>query len=230
MDKIRTNPKTFWSRMRSQPVGQVNVTSTEMLGWYLRKGLFSGIRGCLMSIRVAARLPFFVGSGCSISYGRSIQAGRFVVLGRNSVINAYSVNGVVIGDRVTIRENAWVQCSSHPSSPGEGLDIGPETYIGPSVILGIGGKILIGARCQIGSGVTMVAENHAIDGNGRPSATEVTRIGIVIGDDCWIGHRATVLDGVVLGNGCIVGAGAVVTKSFPAGSTIVGVPGRIVGT
>jgi acetyltransferase-like isoleucine patch superfamily enzyme len=152
-----------------------------------------------------------------------------VQLGSGTIINAFSRDGVVLGDGVTIRENAWIQCSSHPSNPGAGLVVGAGTYIGPSSVIGVAGPIEIGERCQFGARVTLIAENHAVI-DGVPSATEVIRRGIRIGDGCWLGHGATVLDGVELGEHCVVGAGAVVTRSYPAGTTLVGVPARPIGS
>lgn len=43
----------------------------------------------------------------------------------------------------------------------------------------------------------------------------VTREGIVIEDDCWLGHGVTVLDGVTIGKGSVTLAGSVVTKDIP---------------
>jgi acetyltransferase-like isoleucine patch superfamily enzyme len=53
-----------------------------------------------------------------------------------------------------------------------------------------------------------------------------TRTGIVVGDGCWLGAGSIILDGVELGAGCVVGAGAVVTRSYPAGTVLTGVPAR----
>jgi acetyltransferase-like isoleucine patch superfamily enzyme len=225
---LRSWVEASLSKSRLQPTGEVGFNA--LVGWYLRKGLLSGIRGLSAQPRWDAKFPLFLGARCSISYARHMRTGRYVVLGKGSTINALSVSGVEIGDRVTVRENAWIQCSSHPSNPGVGLIIGDSTYIGPSVIIGVGGQVRIGSNCQIGSGVTLVAENHAVDDSGQPSPSDVIREGIEIGDNCWIGHRATILDGVILGENCVVGAGAVVTKSFPAGSRIAGVPARAIGT
>lgn len=198
-----------------------------LLGWYLRKGFFPILRGLFARTRFrSAGFPLFLGRQLSISYASSIDLGKSVSIGSGSTINAFSLQGISVSDGCTIRENAWIQCSSSPGNPGVGLRIGTDTYIGPGAILGIGGPVAIGANCQIGSGFTVVAENHAMSESGA-SHSDVTREGITIGDGCWIGHRVTIVDGVTLGDGCVVGAGAVVTKSFPEKSTIVGVPGRL---
>jgi acetyltransferase-like isoleucine patch superfamily enzyme len=57
----------------------------------------------------------------------------------------------------------------------------------------------------------------------------ITRQGIVIGEDVWIGCGARILDGVQIGNGAVIGAGAVVTRSVPDYCIAVGVPAKVVG-
>ena len=48
--------------------------------------------------------------------------------------------------------------------------------------------------------------------------SKVLRFGkIVIGNNCFIGARSTILPGVVIGDNCIIGAGSLVTKNIPAG-------------
>ncbi len=51
---------------------------------------------------------------------------------------------------------------------------------------------------------------------------------IKIGDNVYIGMNCTILPGVSIGDNVIVGAGSIVTKSFPGGVVIAGVPARVI--
>ena len=54
---------------------------------------------------------------------------------------------------------------------------------------------------------------------------------IVIGNNCFIGEKSTILYGVTLTDNIIVGAGSVVTKSFNQERIIIGGnPAKIIGT
>lgn len=50
----------------------------------------------------------------------------------------------------------------------------------------------------------------------------------MIGNDVWIGTRATILDGVKIGDGAVIAAGAVVTKDVPPYAIVGGVPAKII--
>ena len=54
--------------------------------------------------------------------------------------------------------------------------------------------------------------------------------GCVIADECLIGNGAMVLDSARIGTRCLIAAGTLITpgKEIPAGSVVMGVPGRVV--
>ena len=56
----------------------------------------------------------------------------------------------------------------------------------------------------------------------------VSKGGITIGDDVWIGTNAIILGGVKVGQGAIIGASAVVTKDIPPYAVVVGNPAIVV--
>jgi len=51
---------------------------------------------------------------------------------------------------------------------------------------------------------------------------------VVIEDDVWVGHGATILKGVKIGKGAIVAAGAVVTRDVESYSIVGGVPAKLI--
>lgn len=97
---------------------------------------------------------------------------------------------------------------------------------------GIGINAAIGGACYIGKDVMMgphciiYTRNHKTD----DTSTAMRRQGfaeekpVIIGDDVWIGGRATILPGVHIGNHSIIGAGSVVTKDVPEWAVVAGNP------
>ena len=94
---------------------------------------------------------------------------------------------------------------------------------GGCYIQGING-IRIGDDTVFAPEVKIISANHRRGDLHRWDAAEP----IHIGGRCWIGSNAVILPGVRLGDDVIVGAGAVVTKSFPRGSVIGGVPAKLI--
>lgn len=81
----------------------------------------------------------------------------------------------------------------------------------------------IGSYCSIAQKVSFIMNNehrmdtfssypfkHYFTKDKDPEA--LSKGGINIGDDVWIGFGATILDGVTIGTGAVIAARAVVTK------------------
>lgn len=207
------------------------LSSLDVLMNLVQKGFGSYVRGLLARPWIGAvRGNFFLGRGCKIMNKRLLRLGSNVYIGSYGYIDCLSVGGVNIGNSVTIREGCWLQLTSHYDKPGAGVMIGNNVYIGPRCILGAAAQLTIGDRCQLGANVSLIAENHEYSGGDDIYAQGVTRRGIEIGRDVWIGNNAIVLDGVSVGDGSVIGAGTVLTKSVPARSVVVGVPGKVIKT
>ncbi len=105
-----------------------------------------------------------------------------------------------------------------------------------------GDQLIIGKFCMIASDVQFIMNgaNHlteavstypfAIFGNGWQNAMEgktyPTKGNITIGNDVWIGYRATIMAGVTVGDGAIIGSHSVVTKDVPAYTIVGGNPAK----
>lgn len=100
-------------------------------------------------------------------------------------------------------------------------------------------KLIIGNFCSIASDVTFIlnSEHYTKNLSTFPfkvmclhscSAEAFSYGNIIIDDDVWIGHGATILSGVHIGQGAIVAAGAVVTKDIPPYSIVGGIPANVI--
>ena len=86
----------------------------------------------------------------------------------------------------------------------------------------------IGANVIMGQHISFHPETHVFASMAKPIRQQgVTRAGIVIGNDCWIGAKVTFLDGARVGSGVVVAAGSVVRGVIPDNVVIGGVPARI---
>jgi maltose O-acetyltransferase len=109
---------------------------------------------------------------------------------------------------------------------GDGITIGPRTFINSNCTMLDCAPITVGAECLIASGVQLVAATHPIDPETRRAALEYAKP-VSIADGVWLGAGVIVCPGVSIGENTVVGAGAVVTKDLPAGVIAYGNPARI---
>jgi len=116
----------------------------------------------------------------------------------------------VIGD-VTLGAGVGIWFGATLRGDNEPIVVGDETNIQENAVL----HTDPGAPLSIGRGVTV----------GHKAMLH----GCLIGDNCLIGMGATVLNRARIGDNCLIGAGALVTegKEIPAGSLVVGAPGRV---
>lgn len=92
-------------------------------------------------------------------------------------------------------------------------------------------RIRIGDNCLTGKWVTITDNSHGTtDGDSlhiEPIRRPLFSKGpVIIGNDVWIGDKATILPGVTIGDGAVIGANAVVSKDVPAYSVVGGNPAK----
>jgi serine O-acetyltransferase len=105
-----------------------------------------------------------------------------------------------------------------------GIEIHPGARIGRRFFIDHGMGVVIGETSEIGDDV-LVYQGVTLGGTGK----EVGKRHPTIGDHVVIGTGAAILGNIRVGDHVKIGAGSVVVHSVPDHSTVVGVPGRVVG-
>jgi acetyltransferase-like isoleucine patch superfamily enzyme len=173
------------------------------------------------------------------------KIGKGVIFGRNLTIR--HPHKITIGDYSFIDDNVVLDAKGEEN---DGIVIGKNVYIGRNTILSCKeGSIYIDDYCNISANCSLLSEtkislgkycflaghcylvaggNHSFDDISKPIMFQpsISKGGILIEEDVWLGASVTVLDGVKIERGSVVGAGAVVIESLPGYSISVGVPAR----
>lgn len=100
--------------------------------------------------------------------------------------------------------------------PGALVEIGDESLFNYGGSLDATHSVVIGRRCMFAS---MIRIGDADPASGAP---------IVLGDNVWIAHGATLMPGITIGEGSTVSAGSVVSCDVPPQSLALGNPARII--
>ncbi len=112
---------------------------------------------------------------------------------------------------------------SHVTRFLTGIEIHPGATIGKRFFIDHGMGVVIGETSMIGDDV-LIYKGVVLGGTSLSKGKRHP----TLENNVVIGTNASVLGNITLGEGARVGAGSVVVKSVPPGSTVVGIPGRVV--
>ena len=104
-----------------------------------------------------------------------------------------------------------------------GIEIHPGAQIGKGFFIDHGNGVIIGETTIIGDNVTLY-QGVTLGGTGKEHGKRHP----TIGNNVMISAGAKVLGSFTIGDNSKIGAGSVVLHEVPPGSTVVGVPGRVV--
>ena len=104
-----------------------------------------------------------------------------------------------------------------------GIEIHPGARIGNRLFIDLGMGVVIGETCEIGDDV-VIYQGVTLGGSGKEKGKRHP----TVGNNVVIGSGAKVLGSFKIGDQANIGANSVVLKEVPTGSTVVGIPGKVV--
>ena len=217
------------------------MSSYDVAGAVLRRSqpLARRVRRALLVRRIhvlaaAAKATAEVDIALDAVVGRGVRIE--VEPGTHSVVRIGA--GTLVGDDVVLELR------------GGTIDIGPWCDLRRGVVLKVSGRLRIGERSTLGAGTTvhcayevtlgdrvgiaesgtLVDSSHRHSEPGKPMFHDTVPGAVVIGDDVFVGSKATLTRTCVIGDYCVVGAGSVVIGEVPSKTFFSGVPARQVST
>ncbi|MDD5556766.1 MAG: acyltransferase [bacterium] len=205
-----------------------------LLGYELRILLFENVPGAL---GIALRRLFYrsmlggAGRGIILGKGLTVRHPSKIFLGDNVAVDDYcslDARGgpdarIEIGGGTVISRGSILRTKNGRITLGPGGSIGSHCILSSISSLEIGPNLLMASSCFVTAG-----GGHAFDRLDVPVAAQgmVSRGGVVIGENVWIGAHAVILDGVRIGDNAVIGACALVNRDIPACAVAYGIPAR----
>lgn len=193
---------------------------------FIQRNIFSYNTLLFFKNKRKAFRSYWLNSTFKISH-RTVRFGRIGQLHGCECISI-GVN-VSFGDFVYL--TAWPERSQNSTEPN--LSIGNNCSFGAYNHITCANRVTIGDSLLTGKWVTITDNSHGETDKGtlgmRPQKRPITSKGpVIIGNNVWIGDKATILPGVSIGDGAVIAANAVVTKDVPAYSVVGGNPAKVI--
>lgn len=190
----------------------------------------------LYTIKIKNRLDYY--SGTFYNHWIKRQLGKFgegSYIGRNCQIQGWGGQSIFVGKNTIIGRHCILGCWKNHNGKKYTpiIQIGDDTNIGDYNQITAAKSIIIGNGVLTGRYVYIGDNNHGKSDintlHQRPIDRELCiKGGIVIGDNVWIGDKASILSGVSIGEGSVIGCNAVVTHDIPPYSIVGGIPAKII--
>ncbi|MDH4271733.1 MAG: acyltransferase [Candidatus Aminicenantes bacterium] len=232
--ELLSEKKSLSAKYATLVVGEKGLG--KLLRFELINFLFTWVPGALgLALRKIFYPCLFREVGKGIVFGRNItlRHPHKIALGANCVIDDNVVldakgeknEGLRLGDNVYVGRNTILSCKEGSIAVGDYTNISANCSLLSETEINLGRYCFLAGHCYLVAG-----GNHSFDDVSLPIMFQpsVSKGGIRVGDDVWLGAGVIVLDGAAIGQGTVVGAGAVVTEPLPEFSVAVGSPARVI--
>lgn len=160
----------------------------------------------------------YFGKACTVEISGQVKIGQNVYIGDHVSLIVEQGAILEISDNSFIGESCYIKCFGGKVSIGKDVSINSKSFIN-----GCGG-VSIGDNTRIGTQSIIIASNHKF---GEPDVLvkdAITKQGVTLGENIWLGARVTVLDGVKIPSDSVIGACSLVSKPLDESGVYVGSP------
>ena len=186
----------------------------KLLNWLSAQG-----RKLIYNLAFGTQFKYF-GKNCCLEISGDVKIGKQVYIGDQVSLIVEKGAALHIADHSFIGESCYIKCF------GGKIEIGHDVSINSKSFLNGCGGLKIGANTRIGTQTVMIASNHTFNDPEVLVKDQITKQGIVIGENIWFGARVTVLDGVTIADDCVIGACSLVSKNIAEAGVYVGIPAK----
>lgn len=209
---------THFLRIKLEPIARIMCTIIHFIYSYKFNNYFGLLVSYLYTFWI---IPNFkkVGRGSIFYRPLKLIGGKHIAIGDGTAFGKHCV--LCAWDKYNkIKLNPYIEI-------GNGSDFGEYNHITCT------NKIIIGHNVLTGRWVTISDNSHGTSTHEMmeipPTQRPVYSKGpVIIGNNVWIGDKATILPNVSIGNGAIIAANSVVTKDVPEYCIVAGNPAKII--
>lgn len=113
------------------------------------------------------------------------------------------------------------------------LEIGESCQLGEFTHISVINHVSLGNNVLTGRFVLITDNSHGITSKEDCGESPIkrplyTKGAVIIGNNVWIGDKATICPGVTIGDGAVIAANSVVTKDVDAYTVVAGTPAKLI--
>ena len=130
--------------------------------------------------------------------------------------------------RLSLGPWCWIGAENKLRAHEGNLRLGPKVVLGHANVVNAYLDVEIGRNTLLADWVYVCDFDHRFDRVDIPIKKQgVVKTPVRIGEDVWVGEKASILRGSDIGAGCVIGSQTVVRGTIPPFSIVVGKPGRV---
>jgi acetyltransferase-like isoleucine patch superfamily enzyme len=153
---------------------------------------------------------------------------KTIKIGSGTEIEAGVVLSSKYGGTITIGKNCIIRKGAMLLTYGGNIILGNYCGVNIYTILYGHGGLLVGDYVQFAAHCVAIPANHEFSSLDIPIWKQpLSKKGIIIENDVWVGANVSILDGVKIGKGAVIGAGSVITKDILSFTINAGNPSKI---